>query len=90
MGLTCSNLKWDVKTQKHPEDTRHGNAQDGLSILQVGRRRGDRLRESLCVARKRKSGSFRLALSGNAAKTDARDACGVQGNDKGGSQLLSL
>lgn len=42
------------------------------------------------MAKKRKSASFRLALSGDAAKTDARDACGVIGNDKGGSQLLSL
>lgn len=93
MGLSSS--KWDTKTQKpswlniqKPPDT------ETLRIVSASSRwagvAGNRLRASLCVAKKRKSGSFRRALSGDAAKTDARDACGGVGNDKGGSQLLSL
>lgn len=62
------------------------------SVLQVGRRRwvSPRWIRELCLGRRVKTGSFRDALSRDAEKTDARDAWGDKGNDKGGSQLLSL
>lgn len=97
MGTGSSNLECDGKTQKkkrpllniqkklHSETLRTVPASSRWAGVA-----GDRLFESLCVMRTRKTGSVRLALSGDAAKTDARDACGVIGNDKGGSQLLSL
>lgn len=77
-----SNIQKTPDTEQRSGSSQHppgGQASPGFAYA------------NLCAKEeKRKSGSFRLALSGDAAKTDARDACGVIGNDKSGGQLLSL